>query len=332
MEKVIDGEVHGRLAQCPLCSGHLKLTEDGATVLCNGSFDEDMQIKIACGYSGKPSEAPRFKPWYVHGRMADFSHHRGRADYLLLWDTLTGDSLCISSVVFVRSISFHLFDRYSAEPTEEENTEIDRLLDEASGKEDSSATDPDVAKLVKAANKLEWKLNNRKELKESTGGMVDLLLEHDGKKVDIPQDRQEAIKKVGPLIVANREKKASEIIPVIVKEFGFLEVKKEKAAKKEAAIESMVGHPKNAGLVAAFQELSQLYFKESNKNAGASYTKAANSIKGLDFEVTEGNAKSLGKAGKNKVDGIGAKSAEKMLEFVQNGTIDKLEEKRADAA
>jgi hypothetical protein len=206
------------------------------------------------------------------------------------------------------------------------------LLDEGSGNEDSLATDPDVAKLVKAAYKLEWKLDNRKVLKESTGEMVDLLLDHDGKKVDIPQDRQEAIKKIGPLIVANREKSASEVIPVIVKEFVFLEDKKEKAAKKEAIIESTVANPKNAGLVAAFQELSQLYFKESNANAGASYTKAANAIKGIEFEITEENAKSLGKAGKNKVDGIGAKSAEKMLEFVQNGTIDKLEEKRADAA
>jgi hypothetical protein len=208
------------------------------------------------------------------------------------------------------------------------------LLDDGSGKEDSSATDPDVAMLVKAAKKLEWNLSTRKDVKESTGGMVDLLLNHDGKKVDIPQDRQEAVKKVGPLIVANREKEASEIIPVIVKEYGFLEDKKEKAAKKEAKIEKAVKHPKNAGLVAAFLELSQLYFKESNTNAGGSYTKAANAIKDLDFEVTEENAKSLGKAGKNgnKIDGIGAKSAEKMLEFVQKGTFDKLEEKRADAA
>jgi hypothetical protein len=68
MEKVVDGEVHGRLAQCPLCSGHLKLAEDGAKVLCNGSFDEDSHRPIACGYAGKPSEAPRFKPWYVPGR------------------------------------------------------------------------------------------------------------------------------------------------------------------------------------------------------------------------------------------------------------------------
>jgi hypothetical protein len=211
---------------------------------------------------------------------------------------------------------------------------MDRLIDEAEGKEDSSAAiSDDVVKLVKAASKLEWKLNNRKDLKSSTGGMVDLLLEHDGKKVDIPQDRQEAIKKVGPVIVANRDKSASEVIPVIVKEFGFLEDKKQKAAKKEAALESKVKNPKNSGIVAAFQELAELYFKEGNKNAGSTYAKATNAIKGLGLEITEENAKSLGKPGKNKVDGIGAKTAEKLLEYVQTGgTIDKLEEKRADAA
>jgi hypothetical protein len=68
MEKVIDGEVHGRLARCPLCTGKLKLLENGTTVVCNGKFDEDIQLKILCGYTGKASEAPRYKPWYVPGR------------------------------------------------------------------------------------------------------------------------------------------------------------------------------------------------------------------------------------------------------------------------
>lgn len=68
LEKVIDGEVYGRLARCPLCSGHLKLSEDGSTVTCNGMFDEDSQRKILCAYSAKPSEVPRFTPWYVPGR------------------------------------------------------------------------------------------------------------------------------------------------------------------------------------------------------------------------------------------------------------------------
>jgi hypothetical protein len=242
--------------------------------------------------------------------------------------------LCDTHVCFTLHLLcfIHVFDRYSVEPTEEEHAEMDRLVDEATGKEDSLETDPDVAKLVEAAKKLEWTMNNRKDQLKSIGGMIDLLLDHDGKKVDIPQDRNEAIKKVGPVIIANKGKSASEVIPIIVKDFGFLEVKKQKAAKKEAAIESMVANPKNGGLVAAFAELADLYFKEGNRNAGASYANATTAIKGLEIEVTEENAKSLGKPGKNKIEGIGKGSADKMYEFVQTGTIEKLEEKRADAA
>jgi hypothetical protein len=85
MEKVIDGEIHGRLARCPLCSGHLKLATDGKTVICNGSFDEDSHTRIDCAYSGKPAEAPRFQPWYVPVRPTLITTRP--ADYLLLCDT-----------------------------------------------------------------------------------------------------------------------------------------------------------------------------------------------------------------------------------------------------
>lgn len=210
---------------------------------------------------------------------------------------------------------------------------MDRLNEEATGNEDPNkqSSDPDVVALIEAAGKLEWKIGNRKEVKASTTGMVELMLNHKGKTVDIPQELQEAIKKVGPLIIANREKPPEEVVPLIIKEFGFVETKKAKAEKKEAAIESMVTCSKNSGLVAAFQELSELYFKEGNRNAGSSYTKATNAVKSLSFEVTEENAKKLGRAGKSKVEGVGAKMAEKMLEFLQTGTMEKLEEKRADA-
>lgn len=69
---------------------------------------------------------------------------------------------------------------------------------------------------------------------------------------------------------------------------------------------------------------------ESNKNAGASYTKVAAAIKNLDIEITADNAMSLSK-GKTKVEGVGKSSAEKFREFLQTGTIQKLEEKREAA-
>jgi hypothetical protein len=66
MEKVIDGEVNGRLATvCALCLGHLKLMEGGTTVKCNGGFDEDTQTRQDCAFTGEPSTVPRWKPWYV---------------------------------------------------------------------------------------------------------------------------------------------------------------------------------------------------------------------------------------------------------------------------
>jgi hypothetical protein len=65
MGKVIDGEVYGRFQPCPLCNGNLKLRDDCTTVICHGAFDEDSQRRLQCAYQAKPSEAPRWKPWYV---------------------------------------------------------------------------------------------------------------------------------------------------------------------------------------------------------------------------------------------------------------------------
>ena len=78
-------------------------------------------------------------------------------------------------------------------------------------------------------------------------------------------------------------------------------------------------------------ELSELYFKEKNTNAGVSYRKVSEAIKGIDFKINKDNAKGLGK-GKTKVPGIGKASADKIYEFLMTGTIQKLEEKRAAAA
>jgi len=73
LAKVLDGVVYGRLARCVLCTGgRLKLeesasgvhVEDGMMVVCSGNFDEDMNRRIPCAFQCKPSEAPRWEPWY----------------------------------------------------------------------------------------------------------------------------------------------------------------------------------------------------------------------------------------------------------------------------
>lgn len=61
------------------------------------------------------------------------------------------------------------------------------------------------------------------------------------------------------------------------------------------------------------------------------YFKLVEAIQELDYEVTADNAIAMSK-GKTKVHGVGKSSAEKIKEFCETGTIQKLEEKRADHA
>ena len=280
--KVLDGEINGRLARCPMDGGRLKLSEDGTKVTCNGNFDEDLQIRIDCAYSAKRLEAPREK-----------------------WHT--------------------------SEPTEEEAKEMDRLEEAATGSTPTS-DDPDVKVLLEAADKLEWKLINRDGIKKATADLLELLQNPPVKKhLDLPDDVGAARMKVGTTIANNREQSARQVLEVLIEQVGFVESKAKQAAQKEAAIELAVEAPENAALVAAFQELAELYFKEGNRNAGASYTKVVKALKDLPYAVTEDNAKGLGK-GKTKVDNIGKSSADKIYEFVSTGTIAKLEEKRADVS
>jgi hypothetical protein len=57
----------------------------------------------------------------------------------------------------------------------------------------------------------------------------------------------------------------------------------------------MFASPANAGLVAACQDLSHLYFTDGNPNAGKTYTKIVATVKDFDYAVTEKNALGLGK-------------------------------------
>ena len=133
---------------------------------------------------------------------------------------------------------------------------------------------------------------------------------------------------IGKLVMANIGKPSKEIMEAVIKKYGFADVKKEQAAAKEAQTEGACANPKNAALVLALKECGKYYFQEGNHNAGITYTKAVDALLKLEEEVTEDNAMSFGK-GKTKLPGIGKGTAQKMLEFTQSGTFEKLEEKRA---
>ena len=221
--------------------------------------------------------------------------------------------------------------RFINEPTKEEDEEMDRLIAEAKGDLPPTDGDPAVEQLVQKASKLNLELHNNEGIKKATAAIY-ALLKTCKKAIDLPDDESDAKHRVGAMVAANRSQPVADIIRNLVAELGFREVKDDKAAKKQAALKDSCKCPENLAVVSAFQELAECYFKEGNRNGGVVHSKVATALQNLDFVITPENAMGLGKGTKTKVAGIGASSAEKIFEFVSTGKIDKLEEKRANAA
>lgn len=184
--------------------------------------------------------------------------------------------------------------------------------------------------LEKAEALKEWDVSSKQGLREAAKSLLEIL-QQSPQKIDLPDDQKTAFQKVGQAIMANKDKTAAEILDSLVKDLGFVQVKEEKAAQKKAAQQMSVEVEANAALVGAFAELSALYFKEGNRNAGATYSKVAKALSTVSFEIDAKNAPGLSK-GKTKIPGIGKSSGDKIVEFITTGKMDKLEEKRAAAA
>mmetsp|Transcript_24242 Transcript_24242/g.42474 ORF Transcript_24242/g.42474 Transcript_24242/m.42474 type:complete len:347 (-) Transcript_24242:255-1295(-) len=213
---------------------------------------------------------------------------------------------------------------YSDEPTEEETEAMKAITEKHEALMDGGVSDV-PPELVKAAAKLEssWDTSDRKHAAQT---IVDLCTS--GKtKVDLPQDEKKARMAIGKLVIANMDATCTEMLELVVQEFGVASVKEEAKAKQKSAFAGSCNVAANAGIVQAFQELGDLYFKDGNSNAGLTYKKAIAGITALDYEITEDNAKGLGK-GKTKIVGIGKGTADKIHEYLSTGVIQKLEEKR----
>lgn len=67
MARVIDGQMRGRLARCPMCiRGHLSLDNAAAkSVSCHGFYDDDIGARHSCAFKSSIEDAPREHPWYV---------------------------------------------------------------------------------------------------------------------------------------------------------------------------------------------------------------------------------------------------------------------------
>lgn len=208
---------------------------------------------------------------------------------------------------------------YTYQPTEKESEEMDKQVITEAAPGDSGPG----KELIAAAEDSKWDLESSEGIKEAAAKLVDLVQD----KVDLPEGRDPK-RLLGQILVTNKDKGIKGVIEEIISKYGFKDAKDAKKAAKEEATMKVCVNPKNAPLLLAFQELAELYFKEKNTNAGASYKKVINALKDLEAEVTAANAMSFSK-GKTKIAGVGKSSAEKMKEFLETGTIQKLEEKRA---
>merc|ERR1712060_790383 len=65
IQRIIDGDMNGRLGLCPICfKGKLKFNTENNTVVCNGYFDEELNVRRSCFFGTGRNEAPRLQPWF----------------------------------------------------------------------------------------------------------------------------------------------------------------------------------------------------------------------------------------------------------------------------
>lgn len=221
---------------------------------------------------------------------------------------------------------------YSEEPTEEQKEEMKEYTEQQKALATGKSLNGPPSELLQAAKKLDWPDTSNPAFRKKACELMYDVCTTGSVKIDLPEDQKKAKQKIfGLFSTATEAMTAVDVLTAVVKEFGVAAAKAEAKAKQKEALAAGCNCPANAGVLQAFQELSELYFKAGNSNAGISNKKVAAAIQGLDFEITESNVMGLSK-GKNKVAGIGKGSADKIKEFLTTGTMQKLEEKRMLAA
>ena len=219
--------------------------------------------------------------------------------------------------------------RYSQEPTAEEEIDMTRLIDMAEGVSKSiPENDPTIKQLVGQAKETKVDLHSDKGIKQATTKVYDLL-NHAEHEIDLPKDKDTAKRQIGSLVASNRSMAFNDLVPHVAHEFGFKKGKEEKIAQNREALLAAVKCHENAPLVTAFQELVDLCSEENDRRLARVYFRAVQALRDVEYVITEDNARQLSK-GKTKVPGIGKKIAEHIVEFLRTGTMEKLEQKRAE--
>lgn len=181
-------------------------------------------------------------------------------------------------------------------PTEQEKEEMDQLAEDAkamhgataSGKGDDGGIRQE---LLEAAENIE-DFDLKKASKTTMRDYIKTFKAIGEGKIGFPEGTR-VNQEVGKLFVQNRSASAKEMMEMIIDKYGLVALNEKKEALKEEMVASACANPKNAKMVAAFDELAGLYFNESNRNAGSTYKRVASALKDLEVEVTAANAVGL---------------------------------------
>ncbi|CAM9280520.1 unnamed protein product [Discosporangium mesarthrocarpum] len=176
----------------------------------------------------------------------------------------------------------------------------------------------------------EWDVSDkakRKELAEKLAGLAK------SRGIKMPEDEDQMRMGAGRAImgVKTEEGKASvrEALNELSRSYGvdpsWVDTGAEEGThprKKAKSKAAPTVCPENEPLANLFKELADFYFKEGSK-AGMVYQKVVTAIKNLDYVLTEPPKK-------KQIPGIGDKTIAKIKEYLETGTIQLLEEKRAE--
>ena len=156
---------------------------------------------------------------------------------------------------------------YTEEPTEEEKEEMEAQWEAskagsaeavAVGKQAKSI----VAKLVSGID--EFDLSSATGKKKAARDLVAAI----SGIVDIPDDEAKARMAVGQIVMMHSNSSKDEVLQAVIDEFGLKAVNEEQSKAKAKTATSICACPANAPVLEAIMELSSLYFKEGNSNAG----------------------------------------------------------------
>ena len=161
---------------------------------------------------------------------------------------------------------------YSEEPTEEQKEKMKEFTNQQIALATGKSPDGPPSELLEAAvNIVDWPdTSNPSQRKKSCDLMYEMCTSR-SVKIDFPEDEKKAKQKIFTIISANKgPMSTTDVLIAVIKEFGIAAAKAEAKAKQASALATVCNCAANAAVLQAFQELSELYFKSGNSNAGIS--------------------------------------------------------------